>query len=262
MLRQSAPGADGRPGPGIGLISGHASVRIVERNQPAPSERMEHWAKVDFAPDPAPRVELDFGSHGTGAASDFSGQLTALGYLPAAASRPAAPEGAAEAVYCDARDRAAASRLAAQATRWLAEGVPGMHSVVVGPRHDPACGGGGAGRLVLRIHVPRSTSAWINGRWGVGGDCALPVTIRTNGRELVSSFGDHVSTLTIDSATSSAIVAGRRRYTLGNAVTVTARACPPRMRAAGLSSEYGPSGSGSGSPRRAELAAAGQGNWR
>jgi hypothetical protein len=230
VLRQSAPGADGRPGPSIGLITRNTSVRIVDRNRPAPSDRMEHWAKVDFAPDPAPRVQLDFGSHGAGAASDFSDDLIALGYRPAAASRPAAAEGAAEAVYCNARDRAAAFRLAAQATRWLAQEVPGMQSVVVGPRHDPACGGG-AGQLVLRIHIPPSTSAWINGRWGISGDCSLPVTITATARVLNSTFGDQRQILTIDSATGESIVAGRRRYTLsGDTVTVSGEGLPTRMK--------------------------------
>ena len=128
-------------------------VRILERGE-APSETgVEHWARVDFRPEPAPRVELDFANDTAGAGAEVSAQLTALGYRPGTAGQPAAAEGDAEAVYCREDERGAAFRLAAQTTRWLAQ-FPGMHQVIVAPRQDPACADGRARRQPARPAHP------------------------------------------------------------------------------------------------------------
>jgi hypothetical protein len=221
VLRASFPVAGESLPRSIGLIFKATPIRIVERIAVPSGEEIEHWAKVAFAPEPAPRVELDFGNDRAAPVSEFSSLIAGLGYRPAAASRPAATEGNADVFYCGDRDRAAAFRLAVQATRRLRK-YPGMETMVVSPRYDPACAGGASGPMVLRIHFPQSTSAWINGRWGISGDCSLPVTITTDARELNSSFGDERQKLTIDSATGSTIVAGSRTYTRsGDAITVS-----------------------------------------
>ncbi|HYI48415.1 MAG TPA: ATP-binding protein [Allosphingosinicella sp.] len=233
VLRAAFPAAGGELPPSIGLIAGTSQVRIVERASLPSGEGIEHWARVDFRLEPAPRVRLDFGSDSAGAAASFSGQLASLGYHPLASSRPSAAEGAAEAVYCAEPGRAAAYRLAVQTTRWLAE-FPGMQNVVVSPRLDPACGGGAASPLVLRVHFPRPPAAWINGQWGRDGDCLSRVTIQADARQLTSTFDGQIDTFTIGSATDTLIVAGRRRYALaGDTVTVSGELVPYRLKRCG-----------------------------
>ena len=190
---------------------------------------------MDFRPEPAPRVALDFANDSAGAGAGFSTQLTALGYRPSAAGAPSAAEGDAEAVYCRDDERGAAFRLAAQATRWLAQ-YPGMRDVIVAPRQDPDCAGAAAGAspLLLRIHfaaAPAQPAQWINGQWGYEGDCSSRVTITADARGLTKAFQGESETLAISSATSSLIVAGRRRYALsGDTVTVSGDGLPTRLK--------------------------------
>jgi hypothetical protein len=220
VLRAAAQTADTPLPEAIGLIPPAVPVRIVERVSLPSADGAEHWAKVDLRREPAPRVQLDFGGDAAAAAAAFSTELAGLGYRAAAAGRPSAAEGVAEAVYCGAGDRAAAFRLAVQATRRLAR-YPGMQSVVVSPRQDPACASG-AGPMVLRIHFPRSPAAWINGQWGYEGDCSSRVTITADARGLTKAFQGESETQAITSASAALIVTGRRSYARsGDAIAVS-----------------------------------------
>jgi hypothetical protein len=238
VLRAAVPGTDGRPAPAIGLISRTTIVRILEHGESPSETGVEHWARVDFRPDPAPRVEVDFANDSAGAAAQVSAQLTALGYRPAAAGTPAAAEGDAEAVYCREDERGAAFRLAVQTTRWLAQ-YPGMQQVIVAPRQDPACAGAapGASPLVLRIHfaaLPAQPTQWINGQWGYEGDCANRITFAADGARLRSEFQGERIVQAIRSASETLIVTDQHSYARsGDTVAVSRGGLPYRLRRCG-----------------------------
>jgi len=229
VLRASFPAAGEELPPSIGLIVRATPVRIVEVRSVSSGEESQHWARVDLRSDPAPRVQLDFGSDSASAASEFSTELAAMGYRPVAAGPSSATAGAADAVYCGEDDRAAAFRLSVQATRWLAQ-FPAMQTVIVSPRQDPACGGGASRPIVLRVHFPRSSALWINGRWGIAGDCSIPVRIAVDGRWLRTNFQGEEGVAPITSATGSLVVAGRRTYALsGDTLTASGEGLPYQM---------------------------------
>jgi type II secretory pathway pseudopilin PulG len=235
VLRGSLPDPDTQfPGPTIGLIGRSGSVRILERSEPGPGDSVDHWAKIDFGPVSDSEVRLDFANDIAGAAAEFSGEFIPLGYRLAAIDRPTATEGIAEAVYCRDADRGAALRLAMQASRWLAQ-ISSMHSVVVAPRQDGDCGGSAASPpIVLRLYFVRPATAWINGQWGIAGDCSNRTALAAGLRRLISTFDGERRVQEIRSATDSLIVTEQRRYArTGDGVTVsegrityTMRRCP------------------------------------
>lgn len=234
LLRAGYPSADGHDsGLAIGLIGRTSPVRIADLRSVAYLNRVEHWARVDLRPQSPPPVQLALANDSTGGAADLSDELAGLGYARPAAAQPAPAPGIAEALYCGAGGRDAAFRLAAQATRWVAQ-VPGMQSVVVTPRQDGSCGAAGSGPIVLRIYLARADTGWINGRWAVDGNCAASGTIATRTRQLVVDFQGRHFEEAITSATDRMIVTDRAIFSRSGAAvdvleTIGGTAIPYRI---------------------------------
>lgn len=152
-VREGPPGADGQPAEAIGLIADNTLVTAVEPPIPAPGAA-GYWLRALLVPTKLPNVRLlHAGDEETAAAS--AGNFTDLGYS-VAASDDASARGRWEVLYCREEDRGAALRLAAIASRELAQ-THGLEARTVAPVRGSDCPA--PGEPGLRLIVDFSAAA-------------------------------------------------------------------------------------------------------